>query len=138
MSYLKILQATLLITNSMSLEVTWTHNTSIPASAITTYGQFYQTFVAFPDNQWLSLLVTLTTLLAGSLPAPSKIWINILAKLNLMHLFAHVTPSGQVTTFHFFSQISMRMGQSKTYWDDRGLSKYLLKRFCMPPQQAVT
>lgn len=40
-SYLKILQATLLITNSMSLEVTWTHNTSIPASAITTYGQFY-------------------------------------------------------------------------------------------------
>jgi hypothetical protein len=35
-----------------------------------------------------------------------------------MHLFAYVTASGQVTTIHHLSQMSTRMGQSTTQWDD--------------------
>ena len=68
---------------------------------ITTYGQFYEACRAFPDDQWISMLAAFTTVVAGS-PSPAEVQLCVLAQPNLMHLFAYVTATRQVTTIHFF------------------------------------
>ena len=62
----------------------------MPASAITTYGQFYKACRAFPEDQWISILVAFTTVVAGS-PSPSEVCSNVLAQPNPMHVFSYVT-----------------------------------------------
>ena len=89
----------------------------MPASAITTYGQFYKTCEAFPGDKWISVLAAFTTVVAGS-PAPAKVRLNILAQPNPMHLFAYVTATRQVTTIYHLSQMSSRMKQSTIQWDE--------------------
>jgi hypothetical protein len=74
----------------------------MPASAITTYGQFYKTCKAFLSNEWISVLAAFTMVVAGS-PAPAEVPLNVLAQPNPMHLFTYVTAAGQVTTIHHFS-----------------------------------
>ena len=89
----------------------------MPASSITTYGQFYKTCRAFLVNQWISILAAFTTVVAGS-PSPSEVCSNVLAQPNPMHVFAYVMASGQITTIHHFLQMPTQMGQPKTQWDD--------------------
>jgi hypothetical protein len=93
----------------------------MPASSITTYGQFYEVCGAFPEDQWISILAAFTTVVAGS-PSPSEVRSNVLAQPNPMHVFAYVTASGQITTIHRFSRMTTRMGQPKTQWDDRNFA----------------
>jgi hypothetical protein len=93
----------------------------MPASAITTYGQFYKTCKAFPGDEWISILASFTTVVAG-FPAPAEVWQNVLAQPNPMHLFAYVTAPRQVTTIHCLSQMSSRMGQPTTQWNGRNFA----------------
>ena len=93
----------------------------MPASAITTYGQFYKTCKAFPSDEQISILAAFTMVVAGS-PAPAKVQLNVLAQPNPMHLFAYVTAARQVTTIHCLSQMSSRMGQSTTHWDGQNFA----------------
>jgi hypothetical protein len=93
----------------------------MPATAITTYGQFYETCEAFPGDEWISILAAFTTVVAGS-PSPSKVRSNVLAQPNPMHVFAYVTASGQITTIHRFSRMPTHMGQPKTQWDDHNFA----------------
>jgi hypothetical protein len=87
------------------------------ASSITMHGQFYEVCGAFPEDQWISILAAFTTVVAGS-PSPSKVWLNVLAQPNPMHVFAYVMASRQITTIHHFLQMPTRMDQPKTQWDD--------------------
>ena len=91
------------------------------ASSITTYCQFYKVCGAFPEDQWINILVAFTTVVAGS-PSPSKVRSNVLAQPNPMHVFAYVTASGQITTIYRFSQMPTQMGQPKTQWDYRNFA----------------
>ena len=91
------------------------------ATAITTYGQFYETCEAFPGDEWISVLAAFTTVVAGS-PAPAEVRLNVLSQPNPMHLFAYVTATGQVTTIHRLSRMSSRMGQPTTQWDGRNFA----------------
>ena len=61
----------------------------MPASAITTYYQFYKTWEVFPDDQWISLLAAFISVLA-EFPLSSKMWLNVQAQPNPIHLFAYV------------------------------------------------
>ena len=82
----------------------------MPASAITTYGQFYKACDAFPGDKWICVLAAFTTVVAGS-PAPAEVRQNVLSQPNPMHLFAYATVAGQVTTIHHLSRVSGQMGQ---------------------------
>ena len=93
----------------------------MPATAVTTYGQFYETCEAFPGDEWISVLAAFTTVVAGS-PAPAEVRLNVLSQPNPMHLFAYVTATGQVTTIHRLSRMSSRMGQPTTQWDGRNFA----------------
>jgi hypothetical protein len=76
----------------------------MPASAITTYSQFYETCKAFPGNEWICVLAAFTLGLAAS-PPPAKVHLRVLVQPNPMHLFAYLTAARQVTTIHHLLQI---------------------------------
>ena len=71
---------------------------------------------AFPEDQWISILVSFTMVVTGS-PSPSQKCSNVLAQPNPMHLIVYVRATGQVTTIHCLLQMSSRMGQPNTQLD---------------------
>ena len=82
----------------------------MPTSTITTYSQLYKTCESFPNDQWISVFMALTSVVAGS-PAASKLQLNVLAQPKPIHLFAYVTASDQVITIHLLLQLPTRLGQ---------------------------
>ena len=93
----------------------------MPTSPITTYGQFYEVCRAYPDNQWNSVLMAFTMVVAGS-PSPAKVQSSVLAQPNPMQLFAYVTASGHSTTIHCFLRMSTQLGQPTTQWDGQNFA----------------
>jgi hypothetical protein len=92
----------------------------IPTFTINIDSQSYKASGAFFDDQWVSLPVAFALVLAGS-PATSKVWLNILAESNPMHLFANDTASSHNTTIHHFGKCLQEQGSSK----NSGMAKML-------------
>ena len=76
----------------------------IPISCITTNNQVYKPCGAFPDDQYISILVAFAMIVTGSV-VPLEVQLNLLTQSNSMQLIAYVTTSRQVTTIHHFPQI---------------------------------
>ena len=62
---------------------------------------FYKTCGAFPENNWISILVAFTMIVVGSL-ASSEVQAKVLIQTNSMHPFAYITSNSQVLTIHSF------------------------------------
>lgn len=99
------------------IQVLWAHSyhPCIPHSQI---WPILHACRAFPDDQGISTNVAYTTVTAGS-PSPSRVWLDILIQSSPMHLFACVTTSRQVTTINHILQMTTRMGQPNTQWDEQ-------------------
>ena len=119
MPFLDILQASLLnaILHKCLRQISIIH--PIP---ITMYGQYYEACRAFPDNQWISMLVAFTTVVAES-PSTTKVHYNVLGQPNPMHLLAYVTATRHITTIHrHLMVLPPRMRQPMTQWDGRNFA----------------